>query len=104
MEAVEAAGDHSHDRDSGDQIAPLPGRVVLAQNQLTPDERARVDGIVRAFAQGEVAGARLPDADPFYLLRATPHILVIVRHDPGAPVRIEEIVRQETWQALAHAG
>jgi hypothetical protein len=84
-----------------DQIAPLPGRVLLAQDQLTPAERARVAAVVRAFAQGAVTGTRLPDEEPSYLLRATPDVLVIVRRDPGRPVRVEEIARQETWQALA---
>jgi hypothetical protein len=100
---MEAATDRSHDQGSADQIAPLPGRVLLAQDQLTPDERERVDAVVRAFARGAVTGTRLPDEEPFYLLRATPEVLVIVRHDPGTPVRIEEIVRQETWQGLARA-
>jgi len=71
----------------------------LVQDQLTADERSRVDEVARVA----VTGTRLPDDDPFYLLRATPDILIIVRSGPEALVRIEEIVRQETWQALAHA-
>lgn len=97
------APDHSPDEGSADHIALPPGRVVLVQDQLTADERGRVDEVVRAFARGAVAGTRLPDDDPFYLLRATPDILIIVRSGPEALVRIEEIVRQQTWQALAHA-
>jgi hypothetical protein len=100
---MEAASDRPRDHESSDQIAPLPGRVVLALDQLTADERAQVERAVQAFARGAVAGTHLPDPDPYYLLRATPEILVIVRRDPGAAVRVEEIVRQETWHALAHA-
>ena len=53
--------------------------------------------VAEAFARGAVAGTRLPDAEPYYLLRATPDVLVIVRRQDGAPVTVEEVVWQEKW-------
>lgn len=92
----------------GDQpsapIAKLPSRVILALDHFTPEERAAVDHAVRAFVRGEALATRLPDAEPFYLLRATPNLLVIVRQEAGRPIVIEDVVTQETWDYLAHAG
>lgn len=39
----------------------------------------------------------MPDSEPYYLLRATPDVLVIVRREDGAPVTVEEVVWQEKW-------
>jgi hypothetical protein len=92
----------------GDQlaepIAKLPSRVILALDGFTDEERAAVDRVVRAFGRGEAPATRLPDAEPFYLLRATPNLLVIVRHEAGRQIVIEDVVTQEAWNFLAHAG
>ena len=91
----------------GDQpatpTAKLASRVILALDHFTPEERAAVDRAVRAFARGDAPATRLPDAEPFYLLRATPDLLVIVRHEAGQPIVIEDVVTQEAWDHLAHA-
>lgn len=76
----------------------------MALDHFTPDERAAVERAALAFARGEAAATRLPDPEPFYLLRATPNLLVIVRHDEGQPVAIEDVVTQEAWDHLVHAG
>jgi hypothetical protein len=100
MEAV-------HRSAAGDQptapIAKLPSRVILALDHFSADERAAVDRVVRAFAHGDAAATRVQDSEPFYLLRATPNLLVIVRHEAGQPVAIEDVVTQEGWDRLAHA-
>jgi hypothetical protein len=101
MEAV-------HRTTAGDRpsapIAKLPSRVLLALDHFTPEERVAVDHAVQAYVRGEAPATRLPDAEPFYLLRATPNLLVIVRHEAGRPIVIEDVVTQEAWDHLAHAG
>jgi len=101
MEAVyrNAAGDQP-----SAPIAKLPSRVILALDHFTPEERAAVDHAVQAFTRGEAPATRLPDAEPFYLLRATPNLLVIVRQEASRPIVIEDVVTQEAWNYLAHAG
>ena len=59
--------------------------------------------VVVVFARETELGRRLPDPEPFYLLRATPDVLVIVRRHADAPVAVEEVVAQEKWERLAHA-
>jgi len=85
-------------------VAKLPSQVIVALDHFAPDERAAVERTALAFARGEVAATRLPDPEPFYLLRAMPNLLVIVRRDDGRPVVVEDIVTQEAWDQLAHAG
>ena len=85
-------------------IAKLPSRVILALDHFTPEERAAVDREVLAFGRGETPAMRLPDTDPFYLLRATSNLLVIVRYEAGQPIVIEDVVTQEAWDHMAHAG
>jgi hypothetical protein len=38
-----------------------------------------------------------------YVLRATPDLLLIVRHEADQPMVIEDVVTQEAWDHLAHA-
>ncbi|MGH2409946.1 MAG: hypothetical protein ACRDGS_06190 [Chloroflexota bacterium] len=85
-------------------IAKPPSLVILALDHFTPEERAAIDRVVYAFMRGEAPATRLPDPEPFYLLRATPNVLVIVRHESGRPMIIEDVVTQEAWDHLAHAG
>ena len=84
-------------------VAKLPSRVVVALDHFTRDDRAAVEHTALAFARGDATAMRLPDPEPYYLLRATPHLLVIVRRDEGQPVMIADIVTQEAWDQLAHA-
>lgn len=58
---------------------------------------------MRLFS-GEATATRLPDLESLYLLRTTPGLLVLMRHDAGCPVVVEDIVTQEAWDKLAHAG
>jgi len=97
--AVKAPGDEPMR-----SVAKLPSRVIVALDHFAPDERAAVERAALAFAHGEAAATRLPDPEPFYLLRATPDLLVIVRRDDGRPVVVEDIVTQEAWDQLAYAG
>jgi hypothetical protein len=100
MEAV-------HHVEAGDQstapIARLHSRVILALDHFTPEERAAVDRAVWAFVRGKANATRLSDAEPFYLLRATPTLLAIVRYEVGQPTVIEDVVTQEGWDYMAHA-
>ncbi len=85
-------------------VAKLPSRIIVALDHFAPDEREAVERAALAFAHGEAAATRLPAPEPFYLLRATPDLLVIVRRDDGQPVVVEDIVTQEAWDQLADAG
>jgi hypothetical protein len=44
---------------------------------------------VQAFGRGEAPATRLLDIEPFYVLRATPQLLVIVRYEAGHPIVVE---------------
>ncbi|HZS89948.1 MAG TPA: hypothetical protein VFE42_20950 [Chloroflexota bacterium] len=94
--------------DRGDErarpVAKLPSRVIAALDHFTPAERAAVEQAALSFARGEATASRLPDPEPLYLVRATPDLLVLVRRDASQPVVIEDIVTQEAWDHLAHAG
>ena len=87
-----------------DLVAELPGRVIVALDHLTKEEQSLVHAAAQAFARHELAGARLPAPEPLFLVRAAPHVLLIVRQEPGVPVVVEDIVRPATWHTLAHAG
>jgi hypothetical protein len=78
-------------------------RVILALDQFTPDAHAAIDQAVRSFMRGQAPATRLPDNEPFYLLRAAPDLLVIVWYQTGGPVIVEDIVTQATWDYLTHA-
>lgn len=99
MEAVarQARGD-----DAARLVADLPSRVIVALDHFSDEERDAVRKVAEAFARGEVAGTRMPDPDPYYLLRATPDVLVIVRRDVGAPVMVEDVVWRKVWDHFAH--
>ncbi len=90
--------------DTARLVAKLPSRVIGAMDHFSVEERDAVRAVVDAFASDRAAGTRLPDPDPFYLLRATPDVLVIVRRDDEGPVTVEAVVPQEKWDYLAHAG
>lgn len=100
---MDAVARQVHGDETARLVAPLPSRVIIALDHFSAEERAAVRAIVDAFARGTVRGTRLPDPDPFYLLRATPDLLVIVRRHADAPVAVEEVVSQEKWDHLAHA-
>jgi hypothetical protein len=83
--------------------AEFRSRVILALDQFTPDAHAAVEQAVRSFMCGDAPATRLPDHEPFHLLRATPDLLVIVRYATGGPALVEDIVTQATWDYLVHA-
>jgi len=78
-------------------VADLPGRVIVALDHFSEAVRK----VAEAFARGDAVGTRMPDPAPYYLLRATPDVLVIVRRDEGAPVMVEDVVWQKVWDHLA---
>lgn len=101
---MEAMAGHTPGDARERSVAKLPSRVIVALDHFTSEERAAVEQAALAFARGEATATRLPDPEPFYLLRATPTLLVIARHDKGQPVVVEDVVTQEAWDHLAHAG
>jgi hypothetical protein len=101
---VEAPAGQPYRDGSAHLVGDLPGRVIVALDHLTAKERAAVYDTAQAFARQEIDGTRLPDAEPLFILRAAPDVLILVRREPGMPVTLEDIVRPATWQNLAHAG
>lgn len=99
MEAAKVPGE-----DTPRLVAPWPSRVVVALDHFSADERAAVAHAALSFAQGMATATRLPDPEPLYLLRATSDLLLIVRRDEGWPVVVEDVMTQEAWDNLAHAG
>jgi hypothetical protein len=101
-------------QNEGDEQEPLfanpPGRVVIAYDQLTREEK---EGVRTAFlilerdglnAPSHLGLVRLAGPESLYVLRATPEVRIIVRMEPGTPVEVEDIVRSETLRNFAHAG
>ncbi len=101
------------ERDERDEHEPPftnpPGRVVIAYDQLTREEK---EGVRTAFrilerdgvnASSHLSLVRLAGPEPLYVLHAAPEVRVIVRMEPGAPVAVEDIVRPETLRNFAHA-
>jgi hypothetical protein len=88
-------------------LADAPLRVIIAYNQLTPDEQGQVRAALQAIDHKEpsahVGMRRLAGPDPLYALNATPDVTVIVNMEPGAPVEVMDIVRLETLRNFAHA-
>ncbi len=87
--------------------ANSPLRVVIAYDQLTPEEqgcvRATLQELDRKGLSTDAGIQRLASPDPLYALNATPDITVIVRMEPGSPVEVMDIVRTETLHNLANA-
>ncbi|MDQ2831659.1 MAG: hypothetical protein M3Y74_21750 [Chloroflexota bacterium] len=101
-------------QDEGDEQEPLfahpPGRVVIAYDQLTREEKEGVRTALHILereglnAPSHLGLVRLAGLEPLYVLCAAPEVRVIVRMEPGAPVEVEDIVRPETLRNFAHAG
>lgn len=102
MEAVE---NHHPDDAHTALVADLPGQVLVALDHLTPDERAGVFATLQAFARGQRDGTRVPGAEPLYVLRAAPEVLVFVRRPhAGQPVEAVDILRPAAVRKLGYAG
>jgi hypothetical protein len=84
-------------------VAELPSRVLVALDHVQPEERTGVLDVVAGFARGEVAGRRLPGADPVFRLQAAPDLLVFVRREIGALVEVLDIVRPDALRTFADA-
>ena len=84
-----------------------PLRVIIAYDQLTPEERGRVHAALqeldRKGTSANTSIRRLTTPDPLYALNATPDITVFVRMEPGAPVEVMDIVRTGTLRNFARA-
>lgn len=100
---MEAVAQQAHKDDVTQLVAELPSRVIVSLDHFSAEERAAVRAVAEAFARGAVMGTRMPDSEPYYLLRATPDVLVIVRREDGAPVTVEEVIWQEKWDHFARA-
>ncbi len=101
---MEAVQNHRPDDGHTDLVAELPGQVLVALDHLTPDERASVFAALQAFARGQREGTRVPGAEPLYVLRAAPEVLVFVRRPPaGRPVEAVDILRPAAVRTLGHA-
>ena len=110
---MEAHQEHLRQNEGDEQellLANPPGRVVIAYDQLTREEK---EGVRAAFhilereglnAPSHLGLVRLAGLEPLYVLCAAPEVRVIVRMEPGAPVEVEDIVRPETLRNFAHAG
>ncbi len=88
---MEAVARQARGNDAARLVADLPGRVIVALDHFSDAERNAVRKVAEAFARGDAVGTRMPDPAPYYLLRATPDVLVIVRRDEGAPVMVEDV-------------
>lgn len=100
---MEAAASTAPEGGTTHSVAKLPSRVILALDHFSPAERAAVERAAQDFAHGAAVAMRLPDPEPLYLLRATPRLLIVVWHDEGQPVVVEDIMTQEAWDRLADA-
>ncbi len=110
---MEAHQEHLR-QNEGDEQEPLfahpPGRVVIAYDQLTREEKEGVRTALHILgreglnAPSHLGLVRLAGLEPLYVLCAAPEVRVIVRMEPGAPVEVEDIVRPETLRNFAHAG
>jgi hypothetical protein len=98
---MEAVARQARGNDAARLVADLPGRVIVALDHFSDAVRDAVRQVAEVFARGDAVGTRMPDPDPYYLLRATPDVLVIVRRDEGAPVMVEDVVWQKVWDHLA---
>ena len=94
-----AAGD-----ESARSAVKLAGRLILALDHFSAEERDALVRAVQAFARGDMTVTRLPDAEPLYLLRATPDLLAVVRREAGLQLVVEDIASQAALDAMTHAG
>ena len=100
MEAAASAAPHG---DVTRLVGKLPSRVIVALDHFSPDDRAAVERAALAFAHGATTARRVSTAEPLSIVRATPTLLVLLRHEEGQPVVVEDILTQEAWNHLAHA-
>lgn len=101
---MEAATSAVPDDETTRPVAKLPSRVIVALDHFPPEERAAVERAALAFAHGAAPARRVSTSEPLSLVRATPALLVLLRHEEGQPVVVEDILTQEAWDRLAHAG
>jgi hypothetical protein len=103
-EAMEAAQRPAVGDASARPTVRLASRVILALDHFSAEERDALVRAVEAFARGEATARRLPEAEPLYLLRATPELWAVVRREAGQPLMVEDIATQARLDAMAHAG
>ncbi len=101
---MEAAASAAPEGETTRLVAKLPSRVIVALDHFSPDERVAVERAALAFAHGAATARRVSTAEPLSLVRATPTLLALLRHDEGQPVVVEDILTQEAWDRLARAG
>src|SRR5437870_3479661 len=58
-QSMKALANQPHENGSARLVAELPGRVIVALDHLTEEERAQVQAAVEAFARHELDGTRL---------------------------------------------
>ncbi len=88
------------------EFVTVPSRVVAALDQLDDEERASVFAALQLLQRSHLGELptpwvkRLAVAEPLYLVRASPHVRVIVRLAEQVPVEVVDIVRPETLQSM----
>ncbi len=88
----------------------VPNRVLIAFDQLSQDEQAKVINVLRSLARYGLSNApvgldvqRLAGTEPLYAVRATPDLRVIVRVAGDAPIEVVDILRPAALRNFANA-
>lgn len=85
-------------------------RALMALNQLTADERARVLETLAGLVETPVAqwlapqARRLPGESPLYLVRIDDSLRAIVRAADGQEPEVMDIAHRETLEFFAKNG
>src|SRR5260370_14233667 len=64
--------------DAAERTFTLRDHVIAQLDHVRPEEREGVPATAAAFARGEREGTRLPGPEPYFRLRAAPHLLIFV--------------------------
>lgn len=105
---MEARQERQEENEQDFPHANPPGRVIIAYDQLTLEEKERVRKALRILenegltASPQLGIKRLAGPEPLYALSAAPEVTVIVRMEPGTPVEVMDIVRPDTLRNFAH--
>src|SRR5918992_457319 len=79
------------------ELVTVPSQVLAALDQLDDEERASVFAALQLLQRSHLGDLpmpwikRLAVEEPVYLVRAAPHVSVIVRLAEQAPVEVVEI-------------
>jgi hypothetical protein len=106
MSLLDTTNGTNHNR----QLPPdAPLRAIIAFDQLTGDEQDAVLTVLSALehrgsrALSDAGATRLAGTEPFYVLRPSPDVRVLVRVGEGESILVMDIVRPEALRNFAHA-